>query len=121
MERKVAASLNWNLSCVTPFALLDEVFHSIKYPESRLVGKDSNFRSNRTNMDRLIFPLFSSIMNDSSLCSLRPSIILRACLDELSLIHDLNQLLDFENFTAILHQLLPCDQVIITCFSNLPL
>jgi hypothetical protein len=81
MERKVVAFFEWNLSCVTPLAILDEAFCSIGYPDAQYCSPKSTFNTTRAHIESLLNPLLPKILLPADLCSVRPSILLRTCLE----------------------------------------
>ncbi|KAJ3367721.1 hypothetical protein HDU91_001159 [Kappamyces sp. JEL0680] len=108
MERKIVYALDWNLSCVTPFCLVDEVFLSLGYPDCRDVGKHSKENRARTALEKKLNPLIGPILLNLDLCTLKPSTILRACLDFLDLTKELHPLgLD----SHMVASLLPAEKV----------
>ena len=85
MERKVFDFFDWDVSCVTPLAILDEAFHSIGYPEARTCFPTSSFNTSRSKIEKLLNPLLQKVLLDIELCCVRPSLILRTCLEFLEL------------------------------------
>ena len=83
MERKIVSTLDWNLNCVTPFSLLDEMFMSLGYPDTKTIPKYSHSNSTRSNLERKVIPLLGATMIHFDFCIFSPSLILSACLEYL--------------------------------------
>ena len=77
MEKKIVSTLEWHLTPVTPFTLLDEMFSSLGHPKGR-----TNTRSIiKSTLETTMIPLVFVALSDVELCTKPSSVLLRCFLD----------------------------------------
>jgi hypothetical protein len=81
MERKIVDALEWHLSPVSPFELLDEMFNALGHP----TGRTNNRSVIKSTLESAMIPLIYITLSDVELCTKPPSILLRCFLDVIEL------------------------------------